>query len=193
MHDRSNRKSWHGFSTRVCLRFQTQKHGLKTRAAIGLFLLPCLLLASCAGTSDISHGSYHRTDRNLDLAINGAGYFIVQTTEGGFLFTRNGELRVSATGELVNDDGYRLYPPVSVPPKSNSLIVTPDGVIRGQTEGEPSALVGQIVLSRFADADKLDRDGEYAMPTAASGDPITGRPGAKGLGTLMVGELESPK
>ncbi|MGN6507462.1 MAG: hypothetical protein ACTHM6_18045 [Tepidisphaeraceae bacterium] len=157
-----------------------------------LLLLAAALLGGCAATNGM-HGSFRKTDRNLDLAINGDGYFIVQTTEGGFLFTRNGELSVSATGELVNNDGYRLYPPISIAAKTSNVIVTPDGVVRTQSEGETAVLVGQIVLSRFSDESKLEKDGQYNMPTEASGDPVTGRPGAKGLGTLMVGELESAK
>lgn len=164
----------------------------------GLAFVLCLLLAGCAAgpgsalTTDGGDGGTKRrqTDRNLDLAIDGDGYFIVQTSAGGFLFTRRGELAVATTGELVNEDGYRLYPPISVPAGSAALTITPDGMVRREVPDGISELAGQIVLSRFDKPNALERDGMYLMPTEASGDPITGRPATKGLGSLRVGSLE---
>lgn len=166
-------------------------------------LLVCLLAAGCASHDTgntaaapsgvlpkVSAASRHKTDRNLDLSINGDGYFIVQTEAGGFLFTRNGELAVSSKGELVNGDGYRLYPPISIPPNSEKLSIAPDGAVRREVREGIVDFIGQLVLSRFDHADRLERDGIYYMPTDASGDPITGRPGTKGLGVVQSGELE---
>jgi len=156
---------------------------------VALLLLPALLLSGCASTQ-VAQPARQKTDRQLDLAIDGDGFFIVQTSAGGFLFTRNGEMSVASTGEIVNNDGYRLYPPVQIPPETNNIIVTPDGVVRTQHAGQPPEVAGQIVLSRFGHPEKLDRDGMYRLPTDTSGDPVTAKPGLKGLGTLITGALE---
>ena len=156
-----------------------------------LLSIALLCLAGCGsgpGPQSVA-AARDRTERNLDLAIDGDGFFIVQTAAGGFLFTRRGEFAVDANGEIVNADGYRLYPYIEVN-AGIQLIVSPDGVVRRQVENGTPELVGQIVLSRFQNTGRLERDGEYCMPTVESGDPITGKPGMKGLGTLAVGELE---
>jgi len=136
-----------------------------------------------------------RTERNLDIAIRGEGYFIVQLpTTSGFLFTRRGALSVASSGELVNADGYRLYPPISVADASG-LSITPDGLVRvahsaPELKDLPPEVAGQIVLSRFSNISGLLRDGAYVMPGATTEQPVTGRPGTNGLGTIIVGELE---
>ncbi|MDB5327358.1 MAG: flgG [Phycisphaerales bacterium] len=161
-------------------------------------LLPVLLLITAPMFGCAAHGgavatsaaARHATDRTLDLAIDGDGYFIVQTAAGGFLFTRSGEMAVSTNGEMVNADGYRLYPPIAIPVGAKNITITPDGAVRREVEGGIAELVGQIVLSRFDHADQLEKDGVYYLPTEASGEPITGRPNTKGLGGVRVGELE---
>ena len=133
-----------------------------------------------------------QTDRALDLAIEGDGYFIVKVSDAGYLFTRRGGLSVSG-GVLVNEDGYPLYPTVNVAVTAAQLAVTPAGVVRVRAvEGDQLSAgqdAGQIVIARFPNAAGLDHDGQYAMPTAASGEPITGRPGSNGLGRIVTGRL----
>lgn len=156
-------------------------------------LLLIVFLSGCAahsGSAATSPADRHATDRSLDLAIDGDGYFIVQTAAGGFLFTRSGEMAVSSNGELVNADGYRVYPPIAIPEGAKNITISPDGTVRREAEGGDAALVGQIVLARFDHADQLEKDGVYSLPTEASGEPITGRPNTKGLGGIRVGELE---
>src|SRR5215470_3634064 len=53
---------------------------------------------------DLSTGSLERTGNPLDLAIEGQGFFAVQT-RAGILYTRNGAFQVSASGELVTGEG----------------------------------------------------------------------------------------
>ncbi|MGC4032762.1 MAG: hypothetical protein QM754_13725 [Tepidisphaeraceae bacterium] len=154
-------------------------------------LILALLAAGCASTGSTATPAARKTTGGaLDLAINGDGYFIVETTAGGFLFTRDGQLMVSASAELANVDGYRLYPPIAIPPGGGTISVTADGVVRRVIPDGPTEIVGQIILSRFKENARLEHDGPYFMPTDASGDPITGKPGTKGLGTLLIGQLE---
>lgn len=132
-----------------------------------------------------------RTERALDLAIVGDGFFIVRVSDnGGFLFTRRGALSVSSNGEIVNEDGYALQPKLIVG-DATQITITPEGLVRA-SHGPDSAndVVGQIVLARFERPEAMVVDGHYRMPSDRSGDPITGVPGKKGLGLLAIGELE---
>lgn len=143
-----------------------------------------------AGPADASAAKRHHTSRPLDLAINGDGYFIVKAPGGGYLFTRLGALSVSDTGELVNEDGYQLYPPVVVPDAKADVAIESDGAVRLRSTNGAGRLIGQIALARFDKPDAVQRDREYLMPLDADSVPITGKPGAKGLGTIVVGEIE---
>ncbi len=58
------------------------------------------------GTSvDTSSGSIRNTGRNLDLAIQGEGFFAIQQQDGSELYTRNGEFSLNSKRELVTSDG----------------------------------------------------------------------------------------
>jgi flagellar basal-body rod protein FlgF len=53
---------------------------------------------------DQSQGALQKTGNDLDLAIQGSGYFVVQTANGP-MYTRNGSFQVSSKGQLVTDTG----------------------------------------------------------------------------------------
>lgn len=58
-----------------------------------------------AGTQmDETQGAITRTGNDLDVAIEGQGYFKVQTAKG-VVYTRNGHFRLSPTGKLTTEDG----------------------------------------------------------------------------------------
>lgn len=61
-----------------------------------------------ARQKDFSTGMPKRTDRNLDFAINGRGFFEVQMPDGSLAYTRNGSFKVSPNGELTSSYGYPL-------------------------------------------------------------------------------------
>lgn len=54
-----------------------------------------------AVNTDFTQGSLAETGNNLDMAIEGRGYFVVKDPAGEQLFTRNGQFSVDATGKLV--------------------------------------------------------------------------------------------
>ena len=56
------------------------------------------------GSVDLSQGSLLTTGRSLDVAINGKGFFVIET-ENGPLYTRNGVFQVGNSGQLVDLDG----------------------------------------------------------------------------------------
>ena len=80
---------------------------------------------------DASAGSLIQTGRELDIGIGGQGWFGVQADDGSVAYTRRGDLRVDASGLLLNGEGRMILGnggPITIPP-SESLIIGGDGTI----------------------------------------------------------------
>ncbi|MGC9188335.1 MAG: flagellar hook protein FlgE [Sulfurihydrogenibium sp.] len=59
-------------------------------------------------TKDFSQGSFQTTTNPLDLALDGEGFFIVRDNQGTVYYTRAGQFRLDADGNIVNVDGLKL-------------------------------------------------------------------------------------
>jgi len=131
------------------------------------------------------------TGRNLDLAVEGEGFFRVELPGGEYAFTRSGNFHLDASGRLVNENGYALSPSFTLPPEEHSIVICPDGRIEVKS-GNSSEAAGQINLYRFVNPAGLEAKGDdLYLPTSASGQPEEGRPGEAGMGSLRQGCLEA--
>lgn len=148
---------------------------------------------------DFTEGASVNTGRELDLRINGLGFFQVQVEPGlagsGIAYTRAGNFTLNADGELVlaNDQGRRLQPTLNIPQDALSISIDPNGRVfvlqPGQTQ---PAEVGQIEMATFVNPAGLKQAGENLfVETEASGAPITGNPGEDHFGRLTQGQLEA--
>ncbi|MFW6133416.1 MAG: flagellar basal-body rod protein FlgG [Planctomycetota bacterium] len=139
-----------------------------------------------------SQGEMVNTQRKLDVAVEGDGFFQVTMPNGATRYTRDGSLRVDANGNLVTSSGYLLEPAISIPTDARSISIGKDGtvsVLAGASQ-TPS-VVGTLTLARFANAAGLSSEGENLLAeTPASGSPTTGTAGTSGLGTIRQGFLE---
>jgi flagellar basal-body rod protein FlgF len=81
----------------------------------------------------------------LDLAIEGDGFFLIETPSGERL-TRAGSFSLSAQGDLVTPDGFRVLDaggaPVFIPPDATSIGLSPDGTL--SDNGRPLAQIGLV-------------------------------------------------
>ncbi len=59
-------------------------------------------------TKDFSQGSFQNTNNPLDLALDGEGFFMVKDNQGTVYYTRAGQFRLDANGDIVNVDGLKL-------------------------------------------------------------------------------------
>ncbi|WP_299237884.1 flagellar hook protein FlgE [Sulfurihydrogenibium sp.] len=59
-------------------------------------------------TKDFSQGSFMNTNSPTDLALDGEGFFMVKDNQGTIYYTRAGQFRLDANGDLVNVDGMKL-------------------------------------------------------------------------------------
>ena len=134
-----------------------------------------------------------QTENSLDVAINGRGFFQVLRPDGTTAYTRDGQLQLSSTGEIVTASGYVLQPPVTIPEGTRAVTIGTDGTVSITASGATtSSVLANLTITDFINPAGLQPIGENLFgETSASGSPINGTPGQNGLGTLMQGSLES--
>lgn len=133
------------------------------------------------------------TENALDVSIQGKGYFRVELPDGQTGYTRSGSFQLSADGEIVTADGYRLLPGIAIDPQAISVTVNASGEVIQKLDGQVDAVVaGQIDLATFANEAGLEAMGDNIYKeTTASGAAATATPGTAGYGTLRQGFLET--
>lgn len=101
-------------------------------------------------------GALQQTGASFDLAIEGDGFFLVETPDGTRL-TRAGTFASSANGDLVTADGLRVLDPgetpVFIPPNAQSVSISPDGTISAD-----GVLVGQVGVVRPLEPQQMVRE-----------------------------------
>jgi flagellar basal-body rod protein FlgG len=140
-----------------------------------------------------TQGSMQITNNQLDVAINGRGFFQVALPDGTTAYTRDGSLKVNAQGELVTSAGYRLQPTVSISEGAVSVTIGTDGAVSVQLAGQANPnQVGTLQLADFVNPAGLQARGENLfLESAASGPAQAGTAGVNGLGVLQQGALEA--
>lgn len=135
-------------------------------------------------------GDLVMTNRPLDVAINGVGYFPVTLLDGSQGYVRAGNFKLDAAGRLITQSGFLMRPPISVPADAVDLVVGPNGVVIAKSGGQQQDL-GQIQLAVFPNSNGLELDGTGVYTqTEASGEPSLVAPGTGGSGELVSGALE---
>jgi flagellar basal-body rod protein FlgG len=137
-------------------------------------------------------GPLEQTGRNLDIAIEGEGFYQIQLPDGSTAYTRDGSFQISDQGVLVTSSGYAVQPPVRVPVDASELVISSTGIVsvrRGQ-DILPTE-IGRLELARFANPSGLFSMGQNLLaPTAASGQPVVGFATDEGMGRLQQFSLE---
>ncbi len=112
---------------------------------------------------DLSQGSVQRTGNPLDVAIDGAGFLVVQTPRGE-RYTRNGSLQVNAQGQVVTSEGFTVLGdngPIVLQPLDRDIAISPDGrvsVLEG-ADSRTESLRGKLRVVTFANPQTLLKDG----------------------------------
>jgi flagellar basal-body rod protein FlgG len=148
-------------------------------------------------TIDTEQGSMENTGGPLDVAIAGNGFFMVKTIDSignGVGYTRAGNLIQNKDGDLVLNigDGYRLVPPINIPPGSTDITIGQDGTVTYKRPGQiNSTNAGQMQIAKFVNPQGLKLlGGSIYTETEASGPPIESDPGVDGAGQILQGYLE---
>lgn len=147
---------------------------------------------------DFSQGAPIATGRDLDLMVQGLGFFKVQVENdlgGGVAYTRAGNFAINSDGELVmaNDQGRRIDPAINIPANAEKVDVDSTGRVFVSLPGETDPQeIGQIQITTFVNPAGLKQVGENLwVESAASGQPIEGEPGSDNRGTISQGMLEN--
>ncbi|MCR8550584.1 flagellar basal-body rod protein FlgG [Salipiger sp. P9] len=140
-----------------------------------------------------TQGGLAQTENQLDLAIDGRGYFTINLPDGGQAYTRDGSFRLSAEGQIVNHQGFEVDPGIVLPDNTTAVEISETGIVSAYVENDPIPVeVGQFTLTTFVNDAGMHPLGDNMLEaTVASGDPIPALPGDAGIGILRQGYLES--
>jgi flagellar basal-body rod protein FlgG len=137
-----------------------------------------------------SQGEYVNTENEMDLAIEGKGFFKVMSN-GIEYYTRAGNFQVDKDGFITTPNGDRLQPEFTIPPQAMSFSVDTSGKITVFGPDNAQLSTGQLSLYTFPNQGGLSSVGRNLfLPTQASGDPAEGSPGVDGVGTVAQGFIE---
>jgi flagellar basal-body rod protein FlgG len=146
--------------------------------------------------SHFSQGAFKQTNGELDVLIEGRGFFQVMDPSGQTYYTRAGNLTKNRDGNLVVASasmGRLLEPPITIPPDATEISISAEGIVAVRQPGNQQlSEVGTLELAVFINPEGLLKLGEnlYSQ-TDASGPPTLGTPGQDGVGLVRQGALEA--
>ena len=167
-----------------------------------------------------TQGSLNSTDRTLDLAIAGDGFFIVEgsSPRQAQSFTRNGNFFVNVNREVVDNIGNRVQMlpvdangrvtstnqadlfdfvlPQNDPADPNAVLsnitISDEGVVSATFSNGTQTRIGAVAMASFAAAEGLRPIGDaHWQSTGVSGTPLINQAGNGPLGTVRSGTLEA--
>jgi len=120
-------------------------------------------------TRDMSMGQLQRTNAPLDLAINGKGYFEIQTATGS-RYTRDGHFALDAEGRLVTASGDAVMGDggeLTITPDDGDVHIAADGTVSGRL-----GQLGKLKVVDFADDRALTKEGANLYTTTQTAEPV---------------------
>ncbi|MEL6693076.1 MAG: flagellar hook-basal body complex protein [Pseudomonadota bacterium] len=132
---------------------------------------PSLSMGGLAGHSfDLTQGTVKFTGGQFDLAIQGEGFFALETDNGQRL-TRAGAFQISAEGELVTGDGAKVLnegnSPIQIPPEAENVTIAGDGTISSAGQ-----IIGQVGI--FTPTGQLQRETDTRFVADGGVQPVEG-------------------
>lgn len=119
------------------------------------------------GLVNLAQGSPVGTGRDLDMAIDGEGFFTVQTP-AGLRYTRNGAFQLTDQGVLATSDGFPVI-------GENGPISVPQGKFVTSEEGRlfvDGAEIGRLRLVSFPEPERLAKQGASLLEYAGDEPPV---------------------
>jgi flagellar basal-body rod protein FlgF len=147
---------------------------------------PLAFVQDIGTVRDLRQGPLTRTGNPLDLALEGKGYFAVQSPLG-VRYSRSGHFQLDAQGQMVTDDGFPVLgdsgQPLIVPPNTRTITVAPDGTVSLSSDGTTaSSLVGKLQVVDFA--------APQAVAPGANGLWVTDQTPQPAAATVQQGMIE---
>ncbi len=166
---------------------QTEQTTLPTGLQVGLGVRPV------ASSRTFSQGNLQQSDNALDIAILGDGFFQIQRADGTTAYTRDGQFKLDANGQMVTNNGDTLLPGITVPPNARQISIGQDGTVSAVVGGSTTPqTLGQAQLANFITPTGLRaQGGNLFSEPASSGAPQVGNPGTNALGNIKQGHIET--
>ena len=134
-------------------------------------------------------GELTQTQAEWDIAINGDGFFEVQTPGGEKAYTRDGSFKVGPTGQIMTSDGLVVQSGFQSLPSGSTVDVSNTGEVT--YSGPNGKTTFRLSLTRFANPAGLESLGNNLYKeTTASGPGEIGSPGENGFGKTQQYYLE---
>ncbi|MBI2898810.1 MAG: flagellar hook basal-body protein [Planctomycetes bacterium] len=134
---------------------------------------------------DYSQGPLEVDDGRFSLAVDGDGFFRVQTPQGE-RFSRAGAFRVDAAGRVVTAQGYPLLPGFTLPPEAVGLEVNPQGQVTARLANGQTQALGAVDVVRFANPGGLAREGGSLLSAGPASGPAVPAAGS----SIVFGAVE---
>lgn len=140
-----------------------------------------------------TQGNLMVTDNQLDVAIEGKGFFQALDQDGNLMYTRDGSFQMNQNGDVVTSSGYLLEPNINIPQDATNISITRDGAVYVTQPGNVAQnQVGQIEITTFINPAGLESMGHnFYKETTASGTANINNPQTAEAGGLTQGALES--
>ena len=139
-----------------------------------------------------TEGDIIQTGNELDVAIEGSGFFQVEMPNGTTAYTRSGAFKRDSTGRLTTSDGYPILPAITIPDGSRQITISETGVVSAIIGAATiSTEIGALETATFTNNAGLTAIGRNLfVESAASGTAQTAIPGNDGYGTLAQNYIE---
>ncbi len=142
-------------------------------------------------TKEFSEGELTRTDRDLDVAIKGKGFYQILDVDNNIKYTRDGSFQLSSEGEIVNADGLQLVGLSDVPSDAMGLSFSPTGTVSYIDDSGNENSLGTLQLAQFVNPAGLSSlGGNLYAKTPSSGEALLVEPGQESSGVLQQRFLE---
>lgn len=142
-----------------------------------------------AGISrDFTQGDAINSNQELDVMIDGDGFFLVTLPDGSTGYTRVGSLQRNANAQVVMPKtGYVIYPGITIPSNTLKITINREGQIYATLAGQTQPqLLGQFQMATFFNPNGLRAiEDSIFLETESSGTPDQGAPGTNKRGTLQ--------
>ncbi len=140
-----------------------------------------------------TQGNLQLTSNQLDVAIQGTGFFQVLMPDGSTGYSRDGSFQTDGQGQLVTASGFPIQPSLTIPANAINVTIGRDGIVSITQAGVAAPVqVGSLQLATFINPAGLQSMGENLyQETVSSGTPSTNVPGTNGAGLLSQNYVET--
>jgi flagellar basal-body rod protein FlgF len=141
----------HNLANATSTGFKSQVDSFRAVPVIGDGLQTRAFVVDATVGADFNPGPIQATNRDLDVAVQGKGWFVAQRADGSEGMTRNGSFKVSENGILQTSTGLNVMGdggPITIPPDT-AISIAKDGTvsaISNNTSPGPSNVLGRLKL-----------------------------------------------